>query len=94
MLGDLVTDRGNPRNRRSIALTVATADAWRQRQRERIEPGLANTDARLAADLQSELEVLRESAAELLGLDLAEPEPGGRLAEDQRFFYTAGQGMP
>jgi hypothetical protein len=34
--------------------------------------------------------VLRESAAELLGLDLAVPEPEGRLAES-RFFYTAGQ---
>ena len=33
--------------------------------------------------------MLRESAAELLGLDLAVPEPDGRLAESRRFFYTA-----
>jgi GTP-binding protein EngB required for normal cell division len=76
---------------RLVALTVAAADAWRQRQRERIEQGLADVDARLAADLRTELEVLRESAAELLGLDLAVPEPGGRLAEDRRFFYTTAE---
>ena len=76
---------------RLVALTVAAADAWRQRQRERIEQGLADVDARLAADLKTELEVLRESAAELLGLDLAVPEPGGRLAEDPRFFYTTAE---
>ncbi|HTR94892.1 MAG TPA: dynamin family protein [Trebonia sp.] len=73
---------------RLVALTVAAADAWRQDQRERIEQGLAAVDARLAAGLKAELEVLRGSAAELLGLDLAVPEPGGRLAEDRRFFYT------
>jgi GTP-binding protein EngB required for normal cell division len=76
---------------RLVALTVAAADAWRQRQRERIEQGLADTDARLAAEEKAELEVLRESAAELLGLDLAVPEPGGRLAEDRRFFYTTAE---
>jgi hypothetical protein len=46
-------------------------------------------DARLAAGLRAELGVLRESAAELLGLDLAVPESDGRLAESRRFFYTA-----
>jgi len=46
-------------------------------------------DARLAEGLRAELSVLRESAAELLGLDLAVPEPDGRLAESRRFFYTA-----
>jgi hypothetical protein len=35
--------------------------------------------------------VLRDSAAGLLGLDLAVPEPEGRLAESRRFFYAAGQ---
>jgi hypothetical protein len=76
---------------RLVALTVAAADAWRQRQRERIEQGLADTDARLAAEEKAELEVLRESAAELLGLDLAVPEPGERLATDRRFFYTTAE---
>jgi hypothetical protein len=76
---------------RLVALTVAAADDWRQRQREHIEQGLASVDARLAADLKAELDVLRESAAELLGLDLAVPEPGGRLAEDRRFFYTTAE---
>ena len=50
--------------------------------------GLARTDARLAADLTAALGELRDSAAELLGLELAVPEPGGRLAENHRFFYT------
>jgi hypothetical protein len=48
-------------------------------------------DARLAAELGAELSVLRESAAELLGLDLAVPEPEGRLAESRRFFFTTGE---
>jgi hypothetical protein len=73
---------------RLSALAVAAAEAWRQRQTEAIEDGLGGVDARLAADLKAELGVLRDSAAELLGLDLAIPEPGGRLAESRRFFYT------
>ncbi len=76
---------------RLVALTVAAADAWRQDQRGRIEQGLAAVDTRLAADLKAELDVLRGSAAELLGLDLAVPEPGGRLAEDRRFFYATAE---
>jgi GTP-binding protein EngB required for normal cell division len=75
---------------RLAAFAVAAAEAWRQRRREIIEQGLAAVDARLAADLRAELGVLRESAAELLGLDLAVPEPQGRLAESGRFFYTTG----
>ena len=76
---------------RLAALTVAAAEAWRQRRREAIEQGLAAVDARLAADLRAELDVLRESAAELLGLDLAVPEPEGRLAESKRFFYNTAE---
>jgi GTP-binding protein EngB required for normal cell division len=74
--------------KRLVAFAVAAADAWRARRRDIIEEGLARTDARLAADLTAELRGLRASAAELLGLELAVPEPGGRLAEDRRFFYT------
>jgi hypothetical protein len=73
------------------ALTVAAAETWRQQRRDGIEQGLAAVDARLTAGLKAELDVLRDSAAELLGLDLAVPEPEGRLAESRRFFYTAGQ---
>jgi hypothetical protein len=76
---------------RLTALTVAAARAWRQQQTEAIEQGLARVDARLAADLKTELDVLRESAAELLDLDLAVPEPEGRLAEDRRFFFTTAE---
>jgi len=78
---------------RLVTLAVAAADDWRQRQRDRIEQGLASVDARLAADLKTELDVLRDSAAELLGLDLAVPEPGGRLAEDRQFFYTTAEAV-
>ena len=73
---------------RLAAVTVAAAEAWRWRQREAIEQGLAAVDARLAADLRAELDVLRESAAELLGLDLAVPEPEGRLVEAGGSFTT------
>ncbi|MGH3295953.1 MAG: dynamin family protein, partial [Trebonia sp.] len=54
---------------RLVVLTLAAADAWRQDQCGRIEQGLAAVDARLAAGLKTELDVLRGSAAELLGLD-------------------------
>jgi hypothetical protein len=73
---------------RLVALTVGAADAWRARRRDIIERGLARTDTRLAADVTAALTELRESASELLGLELAVPDPGGRLAEDRRFFYT------
>jgi hypothetical protein len=73
------------------ALAIRAAETWRQQQKEAIEQGLTAVDARLTADLKAELDVLRESAAELLGLDLAVPEPGRRLAESRRFFYSAGQ---
>jgi len=76
---------------RLVALTLAAASGWRARQRQIIEQELARTDDRLTADLVAALAVLRESAAELLGLDLAVPEPGGRLAEDRRFFYTTAE---
>ena len=75
---------------RLAALTVEAAETWRQERREAIERGLVAVDARLAADLKTELDVLRGSAAELLGLDLTVPEPQGRLVESRRFFYAAG----
>ena len=76
---------------RLAALAEAAAEGWRQQRQEAIEQGLARVDARLAAGLEAELNVLRDSAVELLGLDLAIPEPGRRLAEDRRFFYTTAE---
>jgi GTP-binding protein EngB required for normal cell division len=76
---------------RLTALAVAAGQTWRQRQTEAIEQGLARVDARLAADLKTELGVLREAAAELLDLDLAVPEPEGRLGENGRFFFVTGE---
>jgi GTP-binding protein EngB required for normal cell division len=75
------------------ALTEAAAEAWRQQWRDSIEQGLAQVDARLAAGLEAELSGLRDDAAELLGLDLAIPEPGGRLAENRRFFYATAEAV-
>lgn len=77
---------------RLVALTLAAADAWRSQWDQTIEEGLARTDARLTADLTAALGVLRDSAAELLGLNLAVPDPGGRLAGNRRFFYTTDEG--
>jgi hypothetical protein len=76
---------------RLVTLTLAAAGAWRTARREVIEETLASTDTRLTADLTAALEVLRDSAAELLRLDLAVPEPGGRLTEDRRFFYATAE---
>jgi len=76
---------------RLVALTLAAAGDWRAHWQDTIEVGLAGVDTRLTADLTAALDVLRDSAAELLGLDLAVPVPGGRLAEDRRFFYTTDE---
>jgi Dynamin family len=76
---------------RLTALTEAAAQGWRQQRTEAVERGLAGVDTRLAADLKAELDVLRDSAAELLGLDLAVPEPESRLAESRRFFFDTAE---
>jgi GTP-binding protein EngB required for normal cell division len=69
-------------------LAVAGAEAWRQEQTLRLEDGLARLDERLAAELRAELDAVRDAAAGLLGLALAVPGPGDRLAPDLRFFYV------
>jgi GTP-binding protein EngB required for normal cell division len=72
------------------ALTVAEVSGWRADRTELMECRLAEVEARLAGDLKTELDVLRHSAAELLDLDLTVPDPGGRLAQDRGFFFSAG----
>ena len=76
---------------RLAGLAVAAADAWRQEQAEQLEQALARLDARLTSDLQVELDAVRDAAAELLGLNLAVPGPGERLAPDLRFFYLVAE---
>jgi GTP-binding protein EngB required for normal cell division len=76
---------------RLAELAVAAAEAWRQQQAEQLEDGLARLDARLIKELQAELDAVRDAAAELLGLDLAVPGPGERLASDLRFFYLVAE---
>ncbi len=72
-------------------LIIAAAGGWREERSRLIEEGLARVEARLADDLRKELGVLRGSAAELLGLELAVPEPGGRLTVDRRFFFSTAE---
>jgi hypothetical protein len=72
------------------SLTVDEAVDWWGHWRH-IEEGLARVDARLTADLRTQLDLLRDSAAELLGLDLAVPGPGGRLGVSRRFFFTTAE---
>jgi hypothetical protein len=69
-------------------LVAAAAEGWRQHQARRLESGLRDIDERLAAELEAELAKVRAAAADLLGLDLAVPSPGDRLAPAVRFFYT------
>ena len=76
---------------RLAGLAVAAAEAWRQQRAEELEEGLARLDARLTKELQAELDAVRGAAADLLGLDLAVPGPGERLASDLRFFYLVAE---
>jgi hypothetical protein len=76
---------------RLAELAVAAAERWRQQRAEYLEQGLAQLDSRLTKDLQAELGAVRDAAAELLGLTLAVPGPGERLAPDLRFFYLTGE---
>jgi Dynamin family len=72
-------------------LAVEAAELWRQRQAEHIERALARLDERLTEELRTELDAVRKAAAELLGLTLAVPGPGRRLAPDLRFFYLVAE---
>jgi GTP-binding protein EngB required for normal cell division len=74
-------------------LTVTAAELWRQAQRERLEDGLRSLDARLTGQLAAELDAVRDAAAELLGLEMVLPSPGGRLAPDGRFFYSVAENL-
>lgn len=76
---------------RLAELAVQAAETWRQQQAGHLEKALARLDARLTEDLQSELDAVRDAAAELLGLRLTVPGPGQRLAPDLRFFYLAAE---
>jgi small GTP-binding protein len=73
---------------RVAELAEAEAEAWRGQRAEVLETGLARLDDRLNAVLAAEVEGVRSAAAELLGLELAVPPAGRRLAPDRRFFYS------
>jgi GTP-binding protein EngB required for normal cell division len=74
-----------------VALVSKAAGRWRENRTEDLERGLAEVDARLADDLRGKLAVLRNFAAEVLDLNLAVPDPGGRLTRDSRFFFSTGE---
>jgi len=76
---------------RLVRLTVAAAQAWRQAQREWLEDGLGQIETRVTRDLEAELASVRDTAAELLGLHLAVPAPGGRLTAGRQFFFSAAE---
>jgi hypothetical protein len=76
---------------RLAAFAVEEAGRWREHRTKELEHGLAEVDRRLADDLRAELDVLRHSASELLDLELAVPEPGGRLTQDRNFFFSTGE---
>ncbi|MGO8956470.1 MAG: dynamin family protein [Streptosporangiaceae bacterium] len=69
-------------------LVADAAEAWRLEQASQLERGLRSIDDRLAAELEAELSSVRVAASDLLGLDLALPSPGNRLAADRHFFYS------
>jgi small GTP-binding protein len=73
---------------RLTTLVASAVEAWRQEQARRLEDGLRAIDEKLAAELEAELAAVRTAAADLLGLDLALPSPGDRLASGERFFYA------
>jgi Dynamin family len=76
---------------RLATLAVEAAEAWREQQAQRLEDGLARLDERLTQELNAELDAVRDAAADLLGLSLTVPGPGGRLAPDLSFFYAVAQ---
>jgi GTP-binding protein EngB required for normal cell division len=67
--------------------TRDAVETWRQAERDRLERRLEGLEARLASDLNAELDAVRGAAADLLGLDLAVPSLGQRLSGDLRLFY-------
>jgi GTP-binding protein EngB required for normal cell division len=80
------------RGRKELTGMVAGAvEAWRQAQASKLQAALGDLDAKLAAELESDLARVRSAAADLLGVDLALPSPGDRLAPDLGFFYDLGE---
>ena len=78
------------RNRLTV-LVSDVVEGWRQEQAQLLEEGLRDIDRRLAAELDAELADVRAAAAALLGVELALPSDGARLAPDLGFFYTLGE---
>ena len=78
------------RNRLTV-LVSDVVEGWRQEQAQLLEEGLRDIDRRLAAELDAELADVRAAAAGLLGVELALPSDGARLAPDLGFFYTLGE---
>ena len=69
-------------------LVKTAAEHWRHRQGDELEHGLQLIDEKLADELEADLGTVRSAASDLLGLELALPAPGDRLAPDTSFFYA------
>jgi hypothetical protein len=76
---------------RLVQLTRDAAETFRQAQRQGLEDGLGRLESRLTRDLETELTAVRDAAADLLGLELAVPAPGGRLTAGRRIFFSAAE---
>ena len=76
---------------RLASLVADAAEAWRQEQAAALEHGLGDIDRQLTGELEAELAAVRSAAAQVLGLDLAVPSPGGLLEPDLGFFYTLAE---
>ncbi len=73
---------------RLVELTAPAVAQWRAQQNRRLEEGLTHLDARLVADLDHELDRVRDQAADLLGLDLAVPASPERLLPDREYVTS------
>jgi GTP-binding protein EngB required for normal cell division len=76
---------------RLTAIITAAVGEWRHAQARALEDGLRDIDRQLAAGLEADLATVRSAAADLLGVDLAVPAPGQRLAADLGFCYDLGE---
>ena len=73
---------------RLTVLATEAVERWRQAQAAGLEAGLTAADEQASTELADELAAVRAAAADLLGVELALPEPGQWLGSGRRFFYV------
>ena len=80
-------DREAEGRRQLVTLTRTAVDSWRREQETLLTDRLTRLDARLRERLGHDLDTLRESVADLLGVGLTLDSGGGPLAANPRFRY-------